>query len=798
MAKIHTVQTNFISGELDPLAHMRIDSKAYGNGLARCRNAWIYNTGGWCARPGFGHLVNMIGAVRLFGYEFDDNEQYVLAFSNTRLDVYDLDGTIVDTITGCAWTTAILNELKLVYTGDTIMVFHYQMQPQKITRSSLTEFTVAAFAFQEQTNDEAVFQPYFRLALDTVRMTPSSATAGSITLTCSTAYFQTGHIGSVFRIHECECEITAVTAVGSSGAVTGAANNGSGLIRLTVTAHGLSTGDMVTVASVGGVPAATGTWTVTNIGANTFDLQGSTFAGAFTSGGTATIYKRLVATATLKKALRFRLDNNPMKSVAGSGEVECTWANHGLSVGDSVTFYDCNDGSGISAGQVNGARTINKIVDDNKFQFTAGGGATGGASSGDFGGGRVEVSSIAQTYDWDEQLFSSVNGWPACATLHEDRLVLAGGPVPDGLWLSRTGKYFNFDIGDAEDDDSIQVVLGGEKIAQINDVVSSRHLQIFTSLGEYYIPQLTGDRMTPGNLLARKQTSYGNSLAGAVPFDGATLFCQRTGTAIREFLYNDGTNSYEADNVALLSAHLIHAPVCFDVLHGTTERPEQLAFFVNEDGTMAVFCSVRSEGVANWGLWTAADSGLFTSVCVVNDTVYAAVNRSGTYSLERMSPDDAITLDRYTTQTGASNTSWTLNSIFASKTVHVIADGVYVGTKTATGGAGITLDTAATEVTVGFLPDLQVRTLPPVFQVPFGTTLGKRRRIARAVVHVDSTMALEVSGQTIRLLDAEQDAEETGKYVFNFLGYSRDPYLEFTRDTPVRARVLGMMMEVAF
>lgn len=72
--------------------------------------------------------------------------------------------------------------------------------------------------------------------------------------------------------------------------VTGAANNGGGLIRLTVTAHSYESGDKVNVQTVGGVPNATGQWIVTVITANTFDLVGSTFAGAYTSGGTSLRY----------------------------------------------------------------------------------------------------------------------------------------------------------------------------------------------------------------------------------------------------------------------------------------------------------------------------------------------------------------------------------------------------------------------------------------------------------------------------------------------------------------------------
>lgn len=68
--------------------------------------------------------------------------------------------------------------------------------------------------------------------------------------------------------------------------ITGAANNGSGLIRLTATAHGLVNGDGIAVWGVGGVTNANGSWIITGVSTNTVDLVGSTFSGTYTSGGT--------------------------------------------------------------------------------------------------------------------------------------------------------------------------------------------------------------------------------------------------------------------------------------------------------------------------------------------------------------------------------------------------------------------------------------------------------------------------------------------------------------------------------
>lgn len=71
-----------------------------------------------------------------------------------------------------------------------------------------------------------------------------------------------------------------------SATVSGAANNGSGLIRLTVSSSA-NVGDQIGLIchSVGGVPNADGVFAGTVIDSTHVDLLGSTFAGTYTSGG---------------------------------------------------------------------------------------------------------------------------------------------------------------------------------------------------------------------------------------------------------------------------------------------------------------------------------------------------------------------------------------------------------------------------------------------------------------------------------------------------------------------------------
>jgi len=74
---------------------------------------------------------------------------------------------------------------------------------------------------------------------------------------------------------------------GGAITVSGAADNGSGLIRLTVASTtGMTTGDRRAVAGVTGTTEANGAWTITVVDGTHIDLQGSTFVNAYVSGGT--------------------------------------------------------------------------------------------------------------------------------------------------------------------------------------------------------------------------------------------------------------------------------------------------------------------------------------------------------------------------------------------------------------------------------------------------------------------------------------------------------------------------------
>ena len=155
MALLRQFYTNFTSGELSPLLTSRLDSDAYKNGLQTLRNFRIRAQGGVVRRPGLRHLQTLSNIpFQAEPYIFDENEAYILLFSNGRLDIVDVSDPTnsLTAVTSCPWATAQIGEIKVAQSGDTMIAVHPDFAMQKITRTSASSFTVTDYVFDSSDN----------------------------------------------------------------------------------------------------------------------------------------------------------------------------------------------------------------------------------------------------------------------------------------------------------------------------------------------------------------------------------------------------------------------------------------------------------------------------------------------------------------------------------------------------------------------------------------------------------------------------------------------------------------------
>ena len=253
--------------------------------------------------------------------------------------------------------------------------------------------------------------------------------------------------------------------------------------------------------------------------------------------------------------------------------------------------------------------------------------------------------------DWAEQLISSVHGFPQAVTFHDNRLWFAGiRDKPAGVIASQVGGYFNFDIGTGLAAEAIDVTVTGDRINEVRHLVSSRNLQLFTDGGEYFVPTSSDtSAVTPSNIIFMRQTPYGCNRAKPIIFDGATIYAQKNGRSIREYLFSDVESAYASTSISILASQLIDNPVDMTMITGSSTRPEQFAFFTNTDGTLALFHSIRAEKIAGWTSWSTRTGDKFTSITAVNENLFCVASRviggSTIYTLEKFAEDDSLTLD---------------------------------------------------------------------------------------------------------------------------------------------------------
>lgn len=229
--------------------------------------------------------------------------------------------------------------------------------------------------------------------------------------------------------------------------------------------------------------------------------------------------------------------------------------------------------------------------------------------------------------EFRELAFSDTRGWPSCGTFHGERLVVGHtDQLPQHVFMSRVGKYFDFNDAQSLDDYGIIAELASDKVSSIYNIVSARHLHILTSSAEWYV--MPNDAPITPDTVAFKRATETGSLAGLrwASVEGATMFVQRGGKSVREFVFIDTEQDYQANNVSLLSSHLIDVPVDFAQRKATATDEGDLVLACNSDGTCAALSTLRTQDVTAWSLLVT--QGNFLNVAEDGQSIFFVVDRT--------------------------------------------------------------------------------------------------------------------------------------------------------------------------
>ena len=418
------------------------------------------------------------------------------------------------------------------------------------------------------------------------------------------------------------------------------------------------------------------------------------------------------------------------------------------------------------------------------------------------------TSAIA-TGNWDletgyEAVWSPARGWPRSVVFHEGRLFFGGSKSrPSTVWGSKIGLFFNFKIDEALDDDAVEAILDTNQLNVIVDMTSGRDMQVFTTGGEFFVPQAGTDPITPATFIFKAVSRNGMKPGTVVePLSSGTLFIQRQGKSLNEFLFSDAQLTYVSQRISLLCGHLLKDPKRIALRRSTQTDEGDLLFIVNEaDGGMAVFSLLRSQQVVAPSEFLT--DGHFIDVGVDVTDTYVATRRvfDGVtkYYMERF--EDGLFTDCAFTGAAAASASGLPHE---DKVLDVICDGAVQDQETVVAGEVTFQRASTTAFEVGLPITVLVRTMPVEIRLQTGTRIAFKKRLVQINAIVENTQHLNLNNNPVPfrnfdnpLLDEPVPSFSGVKRLDGVRGYSREIAIEVTQTLPLKMTLLALEYKLA-
>lgn len=570
------------------------------------------------------------------------------------------------------------------------------------------------------------------------------------------------------------------------GVITGAANNGSGLIRITSTAHTLLTGDTIYISGVVGTTEANAYWTVTSITANTFDLQGSTFTNTYVSGGKWVVE---VASPYLEADL-FDLQIQQSADVVYifhpgywtrklSRTSHTSWTMVKVDwIGGPFRKKDASITTTITPSGTTGSITLTAsaalfTVDhvDALWELTHGT-TVGYVKITAFTNSTTVTATVKKTLGattatalWREGMWSAERGFARATAIHDERLLGGGSPDDPATFAgSVSGSYEDMTEG-TKDDDSYVFQLGSGEVPSILWFASGDVLLIGTPSGVF--KAFGGSNkggITPTNVAVKLQTAVGAASVFPATVESNAFYLQNSRRKLRRLQYSLDSDKYVAEDATVLARHILKPSI---VQMAYQAEPFDLLWCVRSDGELVIMTTLESEKVRGFTrMWTPAQTAglkdVYESATVIPEP-------SGTYDepwfvcrrevngqqkryieYATVTDPEAPDLNSYVacglTYTGPATAAVSGLSHLEGRTVVIVGDGKVYPSQVVASGSVTLNGSAASTIRVGLGYTATVDSLPPEANMPDGPSTGRRRKLARAKLKFLKTLGASFSG----------------------------------------------------
>ena len=635
-------------------------------------------------------------------------------------------------------------DLQLTQINDVVYITHPDYSPKKLSRLADNNWTMVELEF---TNP-----PMGNENLTAITMAPSHTSGNNRTITASTSYFQSGHVGGYLRIgHRREnqsVEDAAITGNDTSGSL-------DILGEYNVRTYGIWTADIL----IEKYNTATSAWEVVR------KFEGKGDRNVDQTGET-----------TERTQMRIRITN----FVANTGSPAPDPGRVVLEASEYVVY---------GTARITGFTSSTVVTVDIISQFYA---------------------TDATTW-WSESAWSEYRGFPWCCGFHAGRLVFGGSNTyPTGLWLSVAGDYENFLRGD-DDESSIFIELAGEETNEIQWLASMRDMIIGTTGSEWIVKSNSAVKgLTPASIEARIVSYFGSEYIRPLTLSNALVFVQRKGHRLIEWTWDE--DAATGTNLTLMSPHVGNGGIHQIAFAGD---PIPTIWAVNGDGYLCGLTYDREQQVLAWHIHTTdgedTSNAQFESVACLygektgDDEVYVIVNRDGIRSVERFRPsswtdiEDCYYVDSGLTYDGTPRNAFTGLTHLIGREIQVLADGVpYTATVDSEGGFSLPVGVTASKVHAGLAYTSVFQPMRLDVDGVLGPHVGRNKSVKQMNVRVSKSAGMRWSCD-----GSEYDLQETSATptlvtddlkIDATTGFSSDPEVTIKQVQPLPLTIDGIVM----
>lgn len=222
MAKFRSQKNSFVAGEISPMAFGRSDLPQYQHACKQMKNVIPTVSGGAAYRPGSRHAFTDTEPMNLIPFIRSKREAYCVALASDGdvlikrkdpdyaggLDETPtiLNSTVTGSLTfstGSQGTEPLYDpnfEVQYTQSADILYLVHQAFKPQRISRTAADAFTVAAFDNGLTGTSFRDAWPYLKQNSTAITLAISNAAIGAgRTVTASAAFFDSLHVGAVFK-----------------------------------------------------------------------------------------------------------------------------------------------------------------------------------------------------------------------------------------------------------------------------------------------------------------------------------------------------------------------------------------------------------------------------------------------------------------------------------------------------------------------------------------------------------------------------------------------------------------------